>query len=96
MKNSLIKIVTVCFLVMMSTTSCKKFLTNEVPGAFPEADFYKTDADVTQAVTGVYDMMQAHYNSNWASMFMPAAAMQEINRVTRHWMIIILMQRMTK
>jgi hypothetical protein len=70
MKNSLIKIVTVCFLVMMTTVSCKKFLTNEVPGAYPEDDFYKTDADVTQAVTGVYDMMQAHYNSNWASLYM--------------------------
>ncbi|HMK24702.1 MAG TPA: RagB/SusD family nutrient uptake outer membrane protein [Chitinophagaceae bacterium] len=70
MKNSLIKIVTVCFLIMMTTVSCKKFLTNEIPGAYPEDDFYKTDADVTQAVTGVYDMMQAHYNSNWASLYM--------------------------
>lgn len=70
MKKSLIKIVTVCLLGMMITISCKKFLTNEIPGAYPEDDFYKTDADVTQAVTGVYDMMQAHYNSNWASMFM--------------------------
>jgi hypothetical protein len=70
MKKSLIKIVTICLLGMMLTSGCKKFLTNEVPGAFPEDDFYKTDVDVTQAVTGVYDMMQAHYNSNWASLFM--------------------------
>lgn len=70
MKNSFIKIAVCCFLVMMTTSGCKKFLDNEIPGAFSESDFYKTDEDVTQAVTGVYDMMQAHYNSNWASLFM--------------------------
>ncbi len=70
MKKAIIKITTVCLLGMMLTTGCKKFLNNEIPGAYPEDDFYKTDADVTQAVTGVYDMMQAHYNSNWASLFM--------------------------
>ncbi|MEP6676569.1 MAG: RagB/SusD family nutrient uptake outer membrane protein [Ferruginibacter sp.] len=70
MKKSIIKIMTVCLLATTLTTGCKKFLTNDVPGAYPEDDFYKTDADVTQAVTGVYDMMQAHYNSNWASLFM--------------------------
>jgi len=70
MKNSLIKIALFCFLVMMIAQGCKKFLTNDIPGAFPESDFYKTDNDVTQAVTGIYDMMQAHYNSNWASLYM--------------------------
>jgi len=70
MKKSLVKIVTVCFLVMLITVSCKKFLTNEIPGAYAEDDFYKTDDDVTQAVTGVYDMMQAHYNTSWGSIFM--------------------------
>ncbi len=70
MKRSLIKIALICTLVSMMTTGCKKFLTNEIPGAYPEDDFYKTDADVTQAVTGVYDMMQAHYNNNWASLYM--------------------------
>lgn len=52
------------------TSSCKKFLEQEVPGAYPEQDFYKTDADVQQATTGIYDMMQAHYNNNWASPYM--------------------------
>ena len=61
---------TVCLLATVVSTGCKKFLTNDVPGAFPESDFYKTDTDVTQAVTGVYEMMQAHYNSNWASIYM--------------------------
>ncbi|MEO7265411.1 MAG: RagB/SusD family nutrient uptake outer membrane protein [Ferruginibacter sp.] len=70
MKKSLIKITIVFLLVSVSSISCKKFLDNEVPGAFPEEDFYKTDADVTQAVTGIYDMMQAHYNGSWASIYM--------------------------
>lgn len=61
-------IVSLTFLVM--ATGCRKFLTQEVPGAFAETDFYKTDQDVTQAVTGVYDMMQAHYNNNWGSLYM--------------------------
>lgn len=41
-----------------------------MPGAFAEEDFYKTDQDVTQAVTATYDMMQAHYNSSWGSLYM--------------------------
>ncbi|MFT3911758.1 MAG: RagB/SusD family nutrient uptake outer membrane protein [Ferruginibacter sp.] len=70
MKKSFIKIIFFCVMITIVAVSCKKFLTNEIPGAFPEDEFYKTDEDATQAVTGVYDMMQAHYNSNWASIFM--------------------------
>jgi hypothetical protein len=70
MKKLLIRTSIICLSVVMVTSGCKKFLTQEVPGAFAEQDFYKTDADATQAVTAVYDMMQAHYNSNWASLYM--------------------------
>lgn len=70
MKKSLLKIAFVCLLITLAMGSCKKFLTNDIPGAFPEDEFYKTDDDVTQAVTAIYDIMQAHYNSNWASIFM--------------------------
>lgn len=70
MKNRLIKTTIICLSLAIAGSGCKKFLTQEVPGAFPEQDYYKTDADATQAVTGVYDMMQAHYNSNWASIYM--------------------------
>ncbi|MFZ9387497.1 MAG: RagB/SusD family nutrient uptake outer membrane protein [Chitinophagaceae bacterium] len=56
--------------LLLLTGGCKKFLTQEVPGAFAETDFYKTDQDIQQAVTGIYDMMQAHYNSNWGSLYM--------------------------
>lgn len=51
-------------------SGCKKFLDQPVTGALPEEDFYKTDLDATQAVTAVYDMMQAHYNNNWGSLNM--------------------------
>jgi starch-binding outer membrane protein, SusD/RagB family len=59
-----------CSSVLLTTSSCKKFLDKEIPGAAAEEDFYKTDQDVQQAVTGIYDMMQAHYNNNWGSLYM--------------------------
>jgi hypothetical protein len=70
MKNYFIKASIVCLSALMMTTGCKKFLDQPVNGAFAEQDFYKTDEDATQAVTAVYDMMQAHYNSNWGSIYM--------------------------
>ncbi len=70
MKNYLIKTTIICFSALLMSTGCKKFLEQEVPGAFAEEDFYKTDLDATQAVTAVYDMMQAHYNNNWGSLYM--------------------------
>src|SRR4051812_26867715 len=70
MKNIFIRTTIICLSALMLGSGCKKFLTQEVPGAYPEQDFYKTDADATQAVFGVYDMMQAHYNNNWASIYM--------------------------
>ncbi|HEV7782553.1 MAG TPA: RagB/SusD family nutrient uptake outer membrane protein [Chitinophagaceae bacterium] len=72
MKKSIIKTALVLCTVsgVAIVSGCKKFLDNEIPGAFAESDFYKTDNDVMQAVTGVYDMMQAHYNSSWGSLYM--------------------------
>ena len=70
MKSLIIKTSVVCFCALLLTSSCKKFLDQEVPGAFAEQDFYKTDQDATQAVTATYDMMQAHYNSSWGSLYM--------------------------
>ena len=55
---------------MLINSGCKKFLDQPVTGAFPETDFYKTDLVVTQAVNAMYDMMQAHYNNNWGSIYM--------------------------
>jgi starch-binding outer membrane protein, SusD/RagB family len=56
--------------VLLLTGGCKKFLDQPVTGALPEDEFYKTDLDATQAMTAVYDMMQAHYNNNWGSLYM--------------------------
>lgn len=70
MKKLFIKASLVCCMTLIVASGCKKFLTQEVPGAYPEQDFYKTDLDASQAVIGIYDMMQAHYNSNWASIYM--------------------------
>lgn len=70
MKKAFIKTSIVCLSVLVLNSGCNKFLEQEVPGAYAEQDFYKTDADVSQAVVGVYDMMQAHYNNNWASLYM--------------------------
>ena len=42
MKRSLIKTLIAAFLVIMVAGGCKKFLDNEVPGAYPEDEFYKT------------------------------------------------------
>jgi len=71
MRNRLlIKTLIVCGAALTLASGCKKFLDQEVPGAFPEQEFYKTDTDASQAVIGVYDMMQAHFNNNWASLYM--------------------------
>jgi len=70
MKNYFIKTTIICLSLVMINSGCKKFLEQEVPGAYPEQDFYKTDLDITQAVTAMYDMMQAHYNTNWGSLYM--------------------------
>jgi hypothetical protein len=70
MKKLFIKATVICLSTVILNTGCKKFLDQEVPGAYAEEDFYKTDQDVTQAVTAAYDMMQAHYNNNWGSLYM--------------------------
>lgn len=70
MKNFIIKSAVVCVAVLLTTSGCKKFLDQEVPGKFPEQDFYKTDADAVQATTAIYSFMIAHYNNNWASIYL--------------------------
>jgi starch-binding outer membrane protein, SusD/RagB family len=70
MKSLIIKSIIICLSVLFTASGCKKFLEQDVPGAFAEEDFYKTDLDATQAVTAIYDMMQAHYNNNWGSLYM--------------------------
>lgn len=70
MKKSFKYITLLCAAALTVLTGCKKFLDQEVPGAYAEQDFYKTDEEASQAVVAVYDMMQAHYNNNWGSLYM--------------------------
>lgn len=69
MKKTTIKVAVICGVLLITTSSCKKFLDQEVPGKFAEQDFYKTDNDALQATTAIYNFMTAHYNSNWASVY---------------------------
>ncbi len=70
MKNILFKAVVLGLSILMIAPACKKsFLDQDVPGKLSEQEFYKTDQDATQAVAAVYDIMQAHYNTAWTSMF---------------------------
>lgn len=55
---------------LILASGCKKFLEQDVPGRLVEQNFYKSDQDATQATTAIYDLMQAHYNSSWVSMYM--------------------------
>ncbi len=54
---------------LVAVTACDDFLQQEVPGKYSEEDFYKTDDDANLAVTAIYDILSAHYNTNWASMY---------------------------
>lgn len=69
MKHLFIKSVLAGSLLMVGTTGCKKFLDQEVPGRLTEQNFYKTDEDAMQATSAIYDVMAAHYNSSWTSMY---------------------------
>ncbi|PIB36212.1 hypothetical protein BFP72_12835 [Reichenbachiella sp. 5M10] len=68
MKNFNIKYLLVAVMMIMAT-ACEDFLDQEVPGKFPEEDFYQNDEDASSAITAVYDMMSAHYYTNWASLY---------------------------
>ena len=70
MKKHVINISLICMLMLVIGSGCKKFLDQPVNGAFDEELFYKTDDDAKQAINAVYDMMQAHYNNNWGSIYM--------------------------
>lgn len=69
MKNILIKSL-IAASCLLGAVSCDDFLEQEVPGKFPIEDYYKTDGDAQQAIIAVYDILSAHYNANWASMYM--------------------------
>lgn len=71
MKNIIIKTALAGVTALVVAASCNKsFLEQEVPGRLIEETFYKTDQDALQATNAVYDLMQAHYNTSWVSMYM--------------------------
>jgi len=71
MKKFLRKTIIAGLAGMITISACNKdFLDTEAPGGLAPNEFYKTDADADMAVVAVYDMMQAHYNTDWASLYM--------------------------
>jgi starch-binding outer membrane protein, SusD/RagB family len=70
MKNFMIKTFILTITVLVLNSGCKKFLDQEVPGRLTEQNFYLTDQDAMEANAAIYDLMQAHYNSQWVSMYM--------------------------
>ncbi|TCJ14240.1 RagB/SusD family nutrient uptake outer membrane protein [Flaviaesturariibacter flavus] len=70
MKMLSIKSGFLCLGLAIMAGGCKKFLDQPVQGTLPETEFYKTDDEINQGTIAIYDMMQAHYNNNWASPYM--------------------------
>ena len=70
MKNIIIRTAIAGLAIMVMGTGCKKFLDQEVPGRLTEESYYKTDQDALEANAAIYDLMQAHYNTQWVSMYM--------------------------
>jgi len=71
MKNIIIKTTIAGVTALVMAAGCSKnFLEQEVPGKLTEETFYKTDQDALQATNAIYDLLQAHYNTQWTSMHM--------------------------
>ncbi|WP_082893376.1 RagB/SusD family nutrient uptake outer membrane protein [Rufibacter ruber] len=70
MTKNYIKYALLSFVLLTGATGCEDFLDQPVPGKLSEEGFYKTDSDALQATTAIYDIMQAHYNTAWSSIYM--------------------------
>ncbi|WP_299758485.1 RagB/SusD family nutrient uptake outer membrane protein [uncultured Pontibacter sp.] len=71
MKKYILTRTIMCLAALMLATSCEdEFLESEIPGRLPQEEFYRTDEDAIQATAAAYDMLQAHYNWGWASMYL--------------------------
>lgn len=68
MKNNFKIFIIPAIAIALTAGSCKKFLDQPVPGKLSESDFYKTDDDATQAVTGIYSLLEDEYTQGWNSM----------------------------
>ncbi|MEO6166366.1 MAG: RagB/SusD family nutrient uptake outer membrane protein [Chitinophagales bacterium] len=56
MKKCLLKSAFIA-LAFISVTGCKKFLTTEVLGVYPESEFYTTQEQALQAITAAYQLL---------------------------------------
>jgi hypothetical protein len=71
MNKLFLKYIFVGATILFILSGCsKKFLDQEVPGKLPESEFYKTDEDAMQAVTGIYSLIQDEYTGGWNSMML--------------------------
>ena len=70
MKTNVYKIIYLLALLFVISFGCTDFLDVEAPGKLAINDFYKTDEDAMQAVTAVYDMMQADHIWGFANLYM--------------------------
>lgn len=70
MKTKVYKKIYVLAFLFVFSLGCSDFLDTEIPGKLAISDFYKTDEDALQAVTAVYDMMQADHIWGFADLYM--------------------------
>lgn len=64
MKKYITKVVLIAICVC-SITSCKKFITKEIKGDYPESEFYKTQAQAVLAINAAYQPLSfVNANSN--------------------------------
>ena len=62
MKKYILPVVLI-FLLFLSNTGCKKFITKEIVGDYPESQFYKTQAQAILAINAAYQPL-AFTNAN--------------------------------
>ncbi|WP_276499297.1 RagB/SusD family nutrient uptake outer membrane protein [Pontibacter litorisediminis] len=71
MKKYTLKIAMMSLFTLLVVTGCEEdFLESDIPGRLPQEEFYQTDEDALRATAAAYDMLQAHYNWGWASMYL--------------------------
>ncbi len=57
-KNSYMKLFSsLCLLILIGTTSCKKFLDTKPQDILLPSTYYQTEAQLQSALAGVYDIM---------------------------------------
>ncbi len=63
MKTKLISFILMACLIFFSS-GCKKFITKEIVGDYPETDFYKTQAHAVLAINAAYQPLAFYHTNN--------------------------------